>query len=493
MKRIIFIIVAILIVFTSCKKWLNIEPKSEIASTSLFESEQGFKDALIGNYILMTSPKTYGFESTVGFVDFLGQQYFMPGSTHPYYTTSLYQYDVQTVVTKKDDIWATNYNVLSNLNNIIENIDIKKNNLNPASYAMIKGESLGLRAFLHFDLFRLFGYGNLVKDPTGLSKQTLPYVTKYTKHIPSRISGSAFIDSIKKDLNNAAKILAPYDSVSVSANTLPIPNTDLFYNNRRMRFNYYAVKATQARFYLWIGDYDNAILAANEVIKKASRHGIAFHSGNINDPNPVNKDYTFSSEHIFSLGVQNLYENVSPYIQRYAADGLNMNYSRFNQNGVVVDNLYEIASKPQMSLSDYRYKELYNKVSSSDYLLLKFTFVTGSSFKDKMPLIKLPEMYYILAEAYNEKNDPVTAVGFLNTVRRNRAIQNTFDLATTLTKDEVAAEIEKEYRKEFVSEGQLFYYYKRLGKTTIVGTSKAMDNNIYVLPLPQNELEMGGR
>ena len=163
------------------------------------------------------------------------------------------------------------------------------------------------------------------------------------------------------------------------------------------------------------------------------------------------------------------------------------------QNGVVADNLFEISTKGAMSQSDYRYKELYNKVSTSEYLLLKFAYAEGSTFKDKMPLIKLPEMYYILAEAYNEKNDQVTAVGYLNTVRRNRAIQSTYDLAPSLTKDAVTAEIEREYRKEFVSEGQLFYYYKRLGKTTITGTSKPMDNTVYVLPMPQAELEMGGR
>jgi hypothetical protein len=110
-----------------------------------------------------------------------------------------------------------------------------------------------------------------------------------------------------------------------------------------------------------------------------------------------------------------------------------------------------------------------------------------------MPIIKLPEMYDILAEAYNEKNDQAKAVGYLNTVRRNRAIQSTFDLDPTLTKEAVTAEIEREYRKEFISEGQLFYYYKRLGKAKITGTSKPMDNSIYVLPMPQTELEMGGR
>jgi hypothetical protein len=487
------IITAVVFVFTSCKKWLDVDPKSEIASNKLFESEQGFKDALIGTYLQMSSPNTYGFESTIGFVDFLGQQYFMPGTTHPYYYASLYQYDHSSVIPKKDNIWAGSYNVIANLNNILGNIDEKKSILHPANYAMIKGESLGLRAFLHFDLFRLFGYGNLINNPAVLTKKMLPYVTKYTKGITAPSTISEYIESLKSDLRTAATLLAPYDSVRVAVNTLQIPNADLFYSERKLRFNYYAVKATQARLYLWLGEYENATAAANEVITRGRQNLVSFHGGNINDPNPVNKDYTFSTEHIFGLNVQNLYDFVKPFITRYAPDGINVNSSRLNQNAVVADNLYEITTKPNMSLSDYRYKELYNKISTTDYLLMKFNYVDNSTFKDRMPLIKLPEMYYILAEAANELGDKATAVAYLNTVRTNRAIAATYSLSPSLSKDAVAAEIEREYRKEFVSEGQLFYYYKRLGKTSVVGTSKVMDNTTYVLPLPQKEIEMGGR
>ncbi|MEI7423777.1 MAG: RagB/SusD family nutrient uptake outer membrane protein [Prolixibacteraceae bacterium] len=490
-KLIIFATFAAL--FTSCSKWLEIAPKSEIASNILFESEQGFKDALMGSYLLMTSQKTFGFESTVGFVDNLAQQYYNSGSTHPYYYEMLYQYDVTSVINRKDNIWSTNYNAISNLNNIIENIELKKSALNPVHYAFIRGESLGLRAFLHFDLLRLFSYGNLVKDPSGLTKIMIPYVTKYTKQITPPIKVSSFIDSIKNDLNRAAQLLAPYDSLRLTANQTVVPNSDQFYDNRNMRFNYYAVKALQARLYLWIGDYDKAILAANEVITRGRANLVSFHGGNINDPTPKNKDYTFSSEHIFALNVQGLYDIVWPYIRRYASDGINTNYNKLYHNGTVADNLFEIATKPQMSLSDYRYKELYNKVSTTEYLLLKFTYVEGSIYKDKMPLIKLPEMYYILAEAYNEKGSPATAIGYLNMVRINRGIASSFNLATTLSQAEVTAEIEKEYRKEFISEGQLFYFYKRIGKTSITGSSKTMDNTVYILPLPQKEIEMGGR
>lgn len=490
-KTIIFAFIITL--FTSCEKWLAIAPKSEIASSILFESEQGFKDALMGSYLLMTSKNTFGFESTLGFVDNLGQQYYNSGTNHPYYFTMMYQYDHSSVISKKDNIWSTNYNIIANVNNIIENIDLKKRILNPAHYSIIKGECLGLRAFLHFELFRLFGYGNLVNNPTTLSVKVMPYVTKYDKAITPQITVSSFLDSLKSDLLIAETLLAKYDSLKLTANQTEVPNSDQFYNNRNMRFNYYAVKALQARVYLWTGEYDNAISAAKEVITKGRANLVSFHSGNINDPSPINKDYTFSTEHIFAVNVQALYDIVWPYIRRYASDGINTNYNKLFQNGTIIDNLYEIQTKPEMSLSDYRYKELYSKVSTTEYLLLKFTYVDKSIYKDKMPLIKLPEMYYILAEAYNELGDPVTAIGYINTVRINRGISNTYNLVSTLSKEEITSEIEKEYRKEFVSEGQLFYYYKRLGKLSMPGTSKVMDNSIYVLPLPQKEIEIGGR
>ncbi|WP_341843717.1 RagB/SusD family nutrient uptake outer membrane protein [Chitinophaga caseinilytica] len=494
MKRLSIFIIAI-VSLSACKKWLNITPKSEISATELFKSEQGYKDALIGSYLLMTNSGSYGFESTLGLVDVLGQQYAMPGTTHPYYYASAYQYDHLSVVPKKDNIWATGYQAIANLNNIINTIDGNKGMLHPANYAMIKGEALGLRAFLHFDLYRLFGAGNLVNDPSGLDLKVLPYVSRYAKQITAPVAGRAFLDSVAADLATAASLMAKYDSMSVELNAdngVEIPNADLFYNNRRMRFNYYAVKATQARLNLWRGNYALAKEAAQEVADKGMRYLVSFNGGNINDPNPVNKDFTFSTEHVFSLNVQNMFNVIKPYIDQFGPDGINANTSKLAHSGTVANELYEVNTKPGMSLSDYRYKELYKKVSSTEFLLLKFTYVTPSVFKDRMPIIKLPEMFYILAECANETGDIATAVDYLNRMRISRGISNQYNLPASLSKEEVTVEILKEYRKEFVSEGQLFYYYKRRGEANIPGTAKAMNNSVYMLPLPQREIEMGG-
>ncbi|WEK20217.1 MAG: RagB/SusD family nutrient uptake outer membrane protein [Candidatus Pedobacter colombiensis] len=493
MKRIIFAIIAILSL-SSCKKWLSISPKSEIASTELFKSEQGFKDALMGAYLLMTDKGTYGFESTIGFVDVLAQQYPTTASGHPYANVSTYQYLNGTVMGMKDNIWSKNYSVIANLNNIINTIDSYKDKMHPTHYAMIKGEALGLRAFIHLDLYRLFGYGNLKNAPQGLNVVGLPYVNTYSKQITQPVAGRDYLDNVEKDLLASEALMSKYDIVLNTSSFdlgVEIPNQDQFYNNRRMRFNYYAVKATQARLYLWKGDYEKARDAAEIVTTKGWGTLVSFNNGNINDPNAVNKDYTFSTEHIFALNVQNMFEYIKPYIDQYGPDGLNTNNQRLAHSGSIANTLYEISTKDGMSLSDYRYKELYKKISQTDYLLLKFTYVTNSTFKDRMPLIKLPEMFYILAECYNELGNSLLAVQQLNTVRTNRGIATTYKLSESLNQEQVRAEIQLEYRKEFVSEGQLFYFYKRRGNLTIPNTNKAMDNSVYVLPLPQREIELG--
>ncbi len=492
-----FIPLAILTIITlgSCEKWLSITPKSEIASDELFKSEQGFKDALMGIYLMMTDRGIYGFESTIGFVDVLAQQYPTTALNHPYANVSSYQYQSSTVIGLKDNIWTKSYSTIANLNNLINSIDGYKDKIHPAHYHLIKGEALGLRAYLHFDIYRLFGYGNLKNSPSDLDRISFPYVDQYSKSITVPVSGKAFLELIEKDLNEAERLMANYDPALItSTNNLggvEIPNTDHFYDNRRMRFNYYAVKSTLARLYLWIGDYEKARDAADLVATNARGPLVSFHSGNINDPNPINKDFAFSTEHIFGLNIQNMFDYVEPFIRQYGPDGVNENNRRLHHSGTMAKALYEIDTKGEMSLSDYRYKELYNKISTTAYLLLKFTHVKNSTYKDRMPLIKLPEMYYILAECYNELGDSPKATEYLNTVRTNRGISANFKLNENLSKEEVQAQIQLEYRKEFTSEGQLFYYYKRRGNTTIPSTNKQMDNSVYVLPLPQREIEMG--
>ena len=55
--------------------------------------------------------------------------------------------------------------------------------------------------------------------------------------------------------------------------------------------------------------------------------------------------------------------------------------------------------------------------------------------------------------------------------------------------DEVKTWIEKEYRREFYAEGQMFYTYKRLGETNILWAKTEANENTYIIPLPETEYD----
>lgn len=122
----------------------------------------------------------------------------------------------------------------------------------------------------------------------------------------------------------------------------------------------------------------------------------------------------------------------------------------------------------------------------------------NTGYMHRIPLMRLSEAYYIAAESELVANQNVEAcIGYLNTVRSHR---NLIDGLSGLTKEEAYEELRKEYLKEFICEGQMYYYYKRLNYEripieTAVGNSVSTTYVIpnYIFPLPDDEVEFGGR
>jgi hypothetical protein len=105
-------------------------------------------------------------------------------------------------------------------------------------------------------------------------------------------------------------------------------------------------------------------------------------------------------------------------------------------------------------------------------------------FRLQIPMFKLSEMYLIAAET---AATPAEGIAYLNTFRFNRGLLDLGPKAVLTT------EITKEYRREFIGEGQLFFYYKRINSATIPNGS-ASSGNIsmgplqYIVPLPDSEI-----
>ena len=113
------------------------------------------------------------------------------------------------------------------------------------------------------------------------------------------------------------------------------------------------------------------------------------------------------------------------------------------------------------------------KTGETKYYIGKYTGV------NRIPLLKLSEMYLIAAEASGDKS-------YLQTLRDHRGYVN-----YPLDDDcDLTVEIEAEYQKEFMAEGQLFYYYKRLNYEKLPNMSDVM-SGYYVFPMPDDEMEFG--
>lgn len=492
MKMKLYILLAFFTLLTaSCSDWLDVEPKSSVKSDALFETEAGFKDALTGVYLLMSQRSMYGLELTVGFADILGQQYTFSPGFNTYDKDSQYKYEEPGVEARIASIWLAMYNTIANVNNILKNIEIHKDVLHPTSYGIIKGECLGLRAFLHFDLLRLFGYENLANKQEYWSLPALPYVMEYHKSIVPQLSTADYVKHIEQDLNDAYVLLLENDPYSVQpkAENYYLPNDDQYYTHRNRHFNYFALRATQARFYLWIGKRSEALSCAQEIIDNNGRFAW-IQEQVINNKDEKARDLTFSTEHIWGLNVYNLNDNVERFINP-EINGSNINYDLLYHTKEQADKIYEIGAG--IGNSDYRYTQLY-KPEGNQYILLKFVQPEGYQYPDIMPVIRKTEAYYIAAECLNatgDGNDKKIAIDYLNIVRMNRGIVP--KLTEVLTQEQVAEEIYKEYKKEFVSEGQLFYFYKRLGYATIPGFATVANTKVYKLPIPDVEIDFGGR
>jgi hypothetical protein len=261
--------------------------------------------------------------------------------------------------------------------------------------------------------------------------------------------------------------------------------TEFYGDARNQRLNYYAVTALQARVFLYAGKPAEANQAAKETLTNGEKWFPWLpYTSVINTSMP---DRIFSPEILFGVYNQNMYTNYTAY---FAPD--------LNQFQILVPfpaRLKNIFGDGEGLLSkDYRYLSSFSAggppIGATQEIGLtfnKFSALTTNSYAWKFiqPLIRKTELYYIIAET---EPDPAIGLEYLNTARFNRGLPAIVGSST------LAAEIQKEYQKEFWGEGQLFFYYKRKASTTIPsGTStgnismSGANAAKYIVPLPLSE------
>ncbi|MDE6369971.1 MAG: RagB/SusD family nutrient uptake outer membrane protein, partial [Duncaniella sp.] len=356
-------------------------------------------------------------------------------------------------------IWETSYNSIANANNILKHIDEAQGIFTGDNYAIIKGETLGLRAFLHFDLLRCFGVSWAVNP----DQPAIPYVTEFTYRVFPQLTVRQVIEKIQDDLTEAEKLLA-VDPI-LTGRTITELDDAGYLMNRTVHFNYYAVKALQARVAMWIGDYPAAALAAQEVMDSEQFSWAAQElMSNGTDP-------TLVDEQVFALNNVNL----STLADTYFNDERNTTsfsitrtsqFSIFENETTDLRYLFLFFSGETGETVDNRYCTKFTQSSSSDMW-----------YQSKMPMIRIGELQLILAEcAWRENGTGLAEINTLREVRNVPALEN--------EPENFLDYLIREYRRELIGEGQLFFLLKRLDRQYIPGADiDARDSKAYTFPL----------
>ena len=92
-----------------------------------------------------------------------------------------YKWEHSSVKSVFEGVWTAMYKNISNVNSILDAPLVA--NATEYPYTLYRGEALGMRAFMHFDLVRLFAAQYTVNPAAG----GIPYATEFSLKTPDHL------------------------------------------------------------------------------------------------------------------------------------------------------------------------------------------------------------------------------------------------------------------------------------------------------------------
>ena len=469
------------VTLSGCENWLDVKPETEVNEDDMFNTEQGFMDALYGIYVNMGKSDLYGGTLQTA-LDMTAQYYsYYDISECPYGHYQTFEYEHPSCTAISDALWMRIYYCIGLTNNLLKYLDKPEAVQICSNYDYLRGEALALRAYLHFELIRIFA-PDVKKNP---EYKSIPYRKTFSPDIEPQLKVKEVYQEILADLTEAKQLLSndvirtngpdwlgesekKEESDDVTDKNEGYYTSD-FLKTRKYRMNYYAVLGTLARVHLTLGttdDMEKAYDYAMEVIESGKFRPIQEEYILVSGEQAKYRDILFTDEFIFGL---------------YSAQVDAFYKSNFDES-------YGVKKILIKGTRDLRQTHWFKTSWGTSYLLKHNADLEYA--KEKVRMITLAEMYYIAAEAH-----PAEAYDLLEEILPSREIHSS--LPVNAGRTEVLTEVLKEYRKEYIGDGQFFYAYKRLIEEEAailpLGINIPNENKVLVWPLPQDEIKYGDR
>jgi starch-binding outer membrane protein, SusD/RagB family len=428
----------------SCDDFLEVDlPTSQLNTPFVFENYATANAAMVDIYAKIRdngiiSGNNMGMGASLGAytdeLDFFGQP-----------TLSLNFFFSNTVLPTTATIetwWNNSFNNIYAANTIYESVEDSET-LTQDNKNQLKGESLFIRALIHFHLVNLFG--------------DIPYITStdYRQNQSvARLSKQEIYNFIILDLENAKSLLP-----------------DNYFGGTRVRPNKSVASALLSRVYLYNQNWAEAANEASFIINQSEMYSF---------PASLNNTFLIQSQ-------STIWQLLPQASNRNTLEGATFIFLTAPPPSLALSE--ELLSA--FELGDQRKLNWTKQVTNSNgtwYHAFKYKQRTNTSSSQEYSIIfRLAEQYLIRAEARARQGETITAMEDLNIIRTKAGLP----ASTANTQTDILQAIMQERKVELFTEfGHRFFDLKRLDKLdaelnlTKPGWSTYMKN----LPIPQREL-----
>lgn len=455
-KIIISFSLSFIIIFSviSCKDTLELKPIDLLDEQDVFTSIERFESAVLGTYegwypehgLLISS--VMADECRIGVqnsgVSAIGQ--------------NLFRWSFSS---EDDEIlgpWENAYQVIDRVNRLLKGLELIPTNSEDEINKLnqLHGELLAVRAYQHFDLYRIYGLS------TGYSEKSaaVPYMRESNiDSQPSNLSTELFFKYLWDDILKAETLIS---------------------DKNQHRMGLHSVYGLHARAALYAEKYEDAILYATKVIEK---YPLATRS---QFPD-IWKDQN-NSEVIFKLKRT----NVSSMLPGDVFYNINAERVLFAP-AMKLMKLYDREKDVRYVSSIGVNYDLLDEGQIAD-IVIKYEGEEGAKNKNDIKIFRTGEMYLIRAEAYLYVNNKAKAVEDLNVLRASRIEDYKFE--TYQDFETIKKSIIEERFKELAYEGHRYFDLKRIGEAIQRDDQDASspflelptDSKYFFIPIPHAEI-----
>jgi len=395
-------LIIILVLFSGCKKILEVTPQSSITEETYFKNEGDFEPYVTGIYTFIRTFQnnfTYGMERGEELISASNSR-FTVAWTHTLSPSSgAVNYDA----------W---YRAIGNCNLLLERIKDFPFTINPDSKNRIMAETYALRAYFYFNLTRI------IKDAPLMLSAVVDENVELLPRSPA--------------VQVAAQIVSDLDSASLLFKTNPSFSPASYPS--KYRFAYGSVNAMKADVKMWSGkvlgggaaDFNAAIAAINEV----ESSGVSLNADFKNVVGlraPANPEIILSAYFNRDETSNNYVVNSLPFLA-VITGALNLDSLPWAATAANGQGAFQISTRSRALFNAFPNDKRipYTWVTERQPSGPKIAWITkypGTKYpEDRVPdndliMYRLADIFLLKAEAYAGLNNTVEAVKYIDKVR----------------------------------------------------------------------------